>query len=266
MHNAMPAGWLGVFAALPFAMWLYVCIEGIAMVAEEVKDPADNIPKGYISAMLTLAILAIGVMVLTGGITDWRQLSAIDYPLPEAIGVVLGKQSGITKIFAGIGLFGLIASFNGIIISYSRQLFALARGGYLPPVLATLSPKRQVPYVALIAGGILGVIALYIGKTDQLVILSVMGAVVMYILSMISLFILRKKEPGLERPFKAPLYPWFPGIALVLSIVSLIAIVYYNGMLGLLFFSGMLIALLVFVLLGRHKTALQTADPKKVIA
>lgn len=253
MHDAMPAGWFGVFAALPFAIWLYVCIEGIAMVAEEVKDPSRNIPKGYISAMLTLALLAIGVMVLTGGITDWKTLSAIDYPLPEAIGVVLGKQSGITKIFAGIGLFGLIASFNGIIISYSRQLFALARSGYLPSALAILSPKRQVPYVALIVGGLLGVIALYLGKTDQLVILSVMGAVVMYILSMISLFILRKKEPALERPFKAPFYPWFPGIALTLSVISLIAIVYYNQLLALLFFSGLAIALTIFVIMGKHR-------------
>jgi ethanolamine permease len=253
LHDAMPGGWLGVFAALPFAIWLYVCIEGIAMVAEEVKDPSKNIPKGYISAMLTLALLAIGVMVLTGGITDWKQLSAIDYPLPEAIGVVLGKQSGITKIFAGIGLFGLIASFNGIIISYSRQLFALARSGYLPPILSVLSPKRQVPYVALIAGGVLGIMALYLGKTDQLVILSVMGAVVMYIVSMISLFILRKKEPGLERPFRAPFYPWFPAIALLLSGVSLIAIVYYNPVLALLFFSGLIIALAIFVTMGKHR-------------
>jgi ethanolamine permease len=255
MHNPMPAGWLGVFAALPFAIWLYVCIEGIAMVAEEVENPSKNIPKGYISGILTLTILAIGVMMLTGGITNWEKLSAIDYPLPEAIGIVLGKQNGITKIFAGIGLFGLIASFNGIIISYSRQLFALARAGYLPSFLAALSPKRQAPHWSLIVGGLLGIIALYLGKTDQLVILSVLGAVVMYILSMISLFVLRSKEPNLVRPFKAPLYPWFPAIALILSLVSLIAIIYYNIFLSILFFGGMIIALGIFVGMGRHKVA-----------
>lgn len=265
LHNAMPAGWLGVFAALPFAIWLYVCIEGIAMVAEEVEDPSRNIPKGYISAMLTLAALAVGVMVLTGGITDWQQLSAIDYPLPEAIGVVLGKQNGITKIFAGIGLFGLIASFNGIIISYSRQLFALSRSGYLPPVLSAVSAKRQVPYIALIMGGLFGIGALYLGKTDQLVILSVMGALVMYIISMISLFILRRKEPELHRPFRAPLYPWFPAIALLLSVISLIAIVYYNPFLGILFFSGLLIAFVIFIGMGKHKVSPVMAE-QEIIA
>ncbi|WPQ61972.1 ethanolamine permease [Chitinophaga sancti] len=253
LHDAMPFGWKGVFNALPFAIWLYVCIEGIAMVAEEVKDPHRNIPKGYISAILTLMLLAIAVMVFTGGITDWKLLSAIDYPLPEAIGIVLGKQNGITKLFAGIGLFGLIASFNGIIISYSRQLFALGRAGYLPAFMSTLSPRRKAPYISLIIGGLLGVCALYMGKTDQLVILSVMGALVMYILSMISLFILRDKEPALERPYKAPLYPWFPGIALFLSIVSLVAIIYTYPMLSLIFFAGLVVALLIFIGMGRHK-------------
>ncbi|WP_343667895.1 ethanolamine permease [Chitinophaga sp.] len=253
LHDSMPFGWTGVFNALPFAIWLYVCIEGIAMVAEEVKDPHRNIPKGYISAILTLMLLAIAVMVFTGGITDWKSLSAIDYPLPEAIGIVLGKQNGITKLFAGIGLFGLIASFNGIIISYSRQLFALGRAGYLPAFMSTLSPRRKAPYISLIIGGLLGVVALYMGKTDQLVILSVMGALVMYILSMISLFILRDKEPALERPYKAPLYPWFPGIALFLSIVSLFAIIYTYPMLSLIFFAGLALALLIFIGMGRHK-------------
>jgi ethanolamine permease len=245
IQNGFLNGWTGIFAALPFAMWLYVCIEGIAMVAEEVKEPKRNIPIGYISAMLTLTLLAIGVMVLTGGVTDWRQLSNIDYPLPQAIGLVRGQTNGLTKLFAGIGLFGLIASFNGIIISYSRSLFALARSGYLPGFLANTN-SRQTPHWALVTGGGIGVIALCLGKTDQLLVLSVLGAVVMYIVSMISLFVLRRKAPLLERPYKAPGYPVIPAVALSLSILALFAIIYYNIWVSLIFFAGLGIALLLF--------------------
>jgi ethanolamine permease len=254
LQHAMPISIGGVFAALPFAMWLYVCIEGVAMVAEEVRDPARTIPKGYISGILTLMLLAIGVMVFTGGITDWRLLTKLDYPLPESIGIVLGRNSGITKLFTGIGLFGLIASFHSIIISYSRQLFALARSGYLPRFLTGVNRKFQTPHWSLIVGGLFGIIIVCLSeKTDPLVILSVLGAVVMYILSMISLFILRKKEPALERPFKVPLYPWCPAIALVLSLLALCAIVYYNGWLSALFFGGLAIAVFIFVAMGKHK-------------
>ena len=223
------------------------------MVAEETKDPKRTIPKGYISGIATLVLLALGVMILTGGITDWKNLTAIDYPLPEAVGIALGRDSDLTKLFAGIGLFGLIASYHSIIITYSRQLFSLAREQYLPSFLARLNPRFQTPHRALIVGGIIGIIAIVSGKTNELIIFSVLGAIVMYIISMVSLFVLRKKEPTLERPFKAPLYPYFPIIALVLSTVCLVAIVYYNPLLSIIFFASLVLLLLLFVTLGKHK-------------
>jgi ethanolamine permease len=253
LSHPMPFGWSGVFAALPFAVWFYLAIEGVAMVAEEVQEPKRNIPKGYLYGLGTLMILALGVMILTGGITDWRKLSNLDYPLPEAIGIVLGKSNGLTKIFASIGLFGLIASFHGTILASSRQVYAMARSSYLPHFLSGVNHRFRTPHWAIVAGGVVSFIALFTGTTAQIIIISVMGAVVMYMASMISLFILRKKEPELERPFASPFYPYFPAIALALSSICMIAIIYYNGLLSLIFFAGMAIAILIFVLMGKHR-------------
>jgi ethanolamine permease len=250
-QDPMPFGWGGVFAAIPFAIWFYLAIEGVAMVAEEVKDPQRTIPRGYIYGILTLVLLALGVMFFTGGVTNWHNLASIDYPLPEAISIVLGKQNSWTKVFAGIGLFGLIASFHGIIISYSRQLYAMARSGYLPQVLASVHKRFQTPHVAMITGGIVGIIALCIGNTDQVIILSALGAVVMYIISMISLLVLRRTQPGMERPFKVPLYPWFPWTALILAIVCLIAIIWYNLWLSVIFFGALGLLMVLFVVLRK---------------
>lgn len=253
LANPMPAGWSGVFAALPYAVWFYLAIEGVAMVAEEVKDPAKNIPKGYISGLLTLALLALGVMILTGGITDWRKLSNLDYPLPEAIAVVLGKQNSLTKIFASIGLFGLIASFHGTILASSRQVFALARSGYLPHGLSRLNNRFKTPHWAVAAGGVISFAALFTGTTSEVIVLSVLGAVLMYIMSMLSLFVLRRKHPELPRSFKAPFYPVFPAIALVLSVICLVAIVWYNLKVSGIFLAGLVVALIIFILTGRHQ-------------
>ncbi len=252
LQNPMPFGWQGVFAALPFAVWFYLAIEGVAMVAEEVENPQRNIAKGYIYGIGTLVFLALGVMILSGGITNWQDLSKIDYPLPEAISIVLGKNNSLTKLFAGIGLFGLVASFHGIIIGYSRQIFAMARSGFLPSFLATVHPKFQTPHWALIAGGVVGIIALFTGTTDKVIILSAIGAVVMYIISMISLFVLRRKQPQLNRPFKTPYYPYFPAIALVLSVLCLLAFVWYNPLLSALFFGGLMIAVFLFFVLRKQ--------------
>jgi ethanolamine permease len=253
LSHPMPFGWAGIFAALPYAVWFYLAIEGVAMVAEEVEEPKRNIPKGYISGLATLVFLALGVMILTGGITDWRRLSNLDYPLPEAISIALGKGNSLTRIFASIGLFGLIASFHGTILASSRQVFAMARSGYMPKFLSAVNHKFKTPHWAIIAGGVISFIALFTGTTSQVVILSVMGAVLMYMMSMISLFILRVKEPRLERPFASPFYPVFPAIALIISAITLFAVIYFNFMLSLIFFAGLAIAILIFVLMGKHK-------------
>ncbi len=250
--DAMPFGWSGVFAALPFAIWFYLAIEGVAMVAEEVRDPKKDIAKGYISGLATLIILALGVMIVTGGITNWHKLSDIAYPLPEAIGMVLGKTNGLTKVFAGIGLFGLIASFHGTILAYSRQIFAMARSGYLPGFLAIVNKKFNTPHWSVILGGVLGCIIMVEVKVDYIIILSALGAVLMYMVSMVSLFMLRIKEPDLERPFVSPFYPVFPAIALLISAISIFAIIWFNPILGLVFFAGLIVTVLLFKLLGKH--------------
>jgi ethanolamine permease len=115
----------------------------------------------------------------------------------------------------------------------------MARSGYLPRRLAVVNQKFKTPHWAIIAGGVISFAALYTGTTSQIIILSVMGAVVMYMMSMISLFVLRTKEPQLERPFKATFYPVFPAIALVLSAVCMVAIMYYNFYISLIFFAGL---------------------------
>ena len=257
MHNflntPMPFGWPGIFAALPYAVWFYLAIEGVAMVAEEINDPKRNIPKGYISGLATLIFLALGVMIFTGGIADWHKFSNLDYPLPAAISEALGAKNSLTRIFAGIGLFGLIASFHGTILASSRQVFAMARSGYLPRFLSGVNHKFKTPHWALLAGGAISFIALFTGTTGQVVIISVMGAVLMYMMGMISLFILRKKEPALERPFVSPFYPVFPAIALFISFIILVTMIYYNMRLSVYFFAGLGVIIIVFVLLGKHK-------------
>lgn len=252
-QNPMPNGVGGIFSALPFAIWLYLGIEGVAMVAEEVKNPQQNFKKGYIYGIATLVILALGVMLCTGGVTNWQKLSTTNNPLPDAISVVLGETSGVTKFFAGIGLFGLIASFHSIIVGYSRQIFALSRSGYLPSFLSQVNRRFKTPHWALVCGGIIGMLAIYTGTTDTIITLSVIGAVVMYIISMAALFVLRKKEPKLQRPFTVPFYPWFPLVALVLSIVSLVAIAYYNPQLTIWFFVVLGILLTIYIGLNKHK-------------
>lgn len=238
----------GIFAAIPFAIWFFLAIEGAAMAAEEAKDPKRTIPRAYIAGILTLVTLAIGVMIFAGGVGDWRELSNINDPLPQAMKAVVGNNSTWMHMRVWIGLFGLVASFHGIILGYSRQFFALARAGFLPASLAKLS-RFQTPHRAILAGGVVGIAAIFSDNlislqgmtlTAAMITMSVFGAIVMYIMSMLSLFKLRRSEPHLERTFRAPGYPIVPGIALALALVCLAAMLWYNQVIALVFLALML--------------------------
>ncbi len=87
----------------------------------------------------------------------------------------------------------------------------------------------------LISGGLVGLIALFSGTTSQIIILSVLGAMVMYVVSLLSLFRLRQTEPDMPRPFAVPGFPVVPGLALGLALLCLGAIVLYNQTLSLIF-------------------------------
>ncbi len=274
MSNFVAHGWSGadtfsvasisgIVAAIPFAIWFFLAIEGVAMAAEEAENPRKTIPKAYISGILTLVVLAIGVMVFAGGAGDWKALSNINDPLPQAMKMIVGENSGWLHMLVWIGLFGLIASFHGIILGYSRQIFALSRAGYMPKFFGAVNDKFKTPHRAIIAGAVVGVAAIagdgfqFAGQslTANLITMSVFGAIVMYIVSMLSLFKLRQTEPNLDRPFKAIAYPLFPAIALVLAGISLVTMIYFNQQLSLVFFGLMALGFVYFSMTQHHRDA-----------
>ena len=274
LNNFVANGWAGnneftmaavpgIVAAIPFAIWFFLAIEGVAMAAEEAQDPKRTIPRAYIGGILTLVALAIGVMVFAGGAGDWKALSNINDPLPQAMKMIVGNDSGWLHMLVWIGLFGLIASFHGIILGYSRQIFALSRAGYMPKFFGVVNDKFKTPHRAIIAGAVVGVAAImgdsfqFAGQTltANLITMAVFGAIVMYIVSMMSLFALRKKEPHLERPFAAVAYPLFPAIALSLAAISLVTMIYFNQQLTLVFFGLMALGYVYFSLTQHHRDA-----------
>lgn len=227
----------GMFAAIPFAIWFFLAIEGVAMAAEEAKDPKRSIPIAYIAGIITLVLLALGVMVFAGGAGDWTKLANINDPLPQAMKTIVGANSGWLHMLVWLGLFGLIASFHGIILGYSRQIFALARERYLPGWLGAIHPRFQTPHRAILAGGVIGIAAIFSDElikmggqtlTANIVTMSVFGAITMYIISMLSLFQLRRSHPEMVRPFRAPLFPWVPAFALLAALVCMGTMIYYN--------------------------------------
>ena len=247
--DPLPRGWSGVFECLPFAIWFYLAIEGVANAAEEAKNPQRNIPIGFGAAMLTLVFLALGVFFTATSVGGWKAIvypagetTPSDAPLPLALAQVVGDQSWLYTLLLGVGVLGLVASFHGIILAAARATFEFGRSGYAPSALAQIEPSRQTPNTALWFNMAVGVVAILSGQTGDIITLSCFGAVTLYAISMVALFRLRQTEPDLARPFKALLYPIAPAIALVLALVCLASLAWFNTRIGGLYLLVMLVA------------------------
>jgi ethanolamine permease len=234
-RDGLPHGWGGALACLPFGVWMYLGIEGVANVAEEARDPHRDIVRGFGWAIVTLVVLALGVLVTSVGVAGWPAVvypspgaAPSNSPLPLALAHVVGGRGALFGMLVTIGLFGLVASFHGIVLAAGRAALELGRTGYAPAFIGRVSPRTGTPAAALLVNGAIGVGAILSSRTDDLIVLSGFGAVTLYALSMLALFALRRREPELARPFRAVAYPWFPAIALVLALVALVAMVWTN--------------------------------------
>jgi ethanolamine permease len=220
----LPFGVVGIWAALPYAIWFFLAVEGVPLAAEESKDPARDMPKGIIGAMLALILFAALILTVAPGAAGSDYLKDSGNPLVEALEAPLafGEQNLVSGFINVVGLLGLIASFFSIIYAYSRQTFALSRAGYLPRVLS-ITGKRKTPTLALIVPGIIGFIMAVLNEGDLLILVAVFGATISYVMMTLSHIMLRIKEPDLERPYRTPGGVVTTGIACVLAVVALIA-------------------------------------------
>jgi ethanolamine permease len=224
-------GWDTVLKALPYALWWLVMIETVALAAEEAHEPHRTLPRGLVWAQLTL----IGLVVLTwlfacGAVDDYQRLAVLENgednsrPLADVIALLpVGQSSPLLKYgFGVIAIFGMIASYHGMVYGTSRQAFALGRAGYLPAILGVVHGRRRTPVPALllcslVTAGFVVANVWFKKAIDVAVLVSTLTALIWYILAMGCLFLLRRREPQLFLTYQAPLKRMLPITVVLLS-------------------------------------------------
>jgi len=242
-----PAGrsWTSAaIAELPFALWLYLGIEQLPLAAEESHDPKRDMPRGILWGLATLIVASFLTVVFSAGIAPGAaEVAKSDKPLFLAFQTIfgIGLQS---RVLALVACTGLIASFHTIIFAYGRQIYSLSRAGYFPTWLSVTHGKRETPHRALLAGSALGFLAALViylmpqGSPVGAVLLNmaVFGAVIAYILQMISFIALRVRFPRMARPYRSPAGIAGAVVALVVAAVTLVVLFgnpdYNKGVIG----------------------------------
>ncbi len=267
-------GWLtegipGIFYALPFAIWFYLAIEELPLASEESADPKRDIPKGTIYGLITLVVTGFLVLFLNSGIAPGSAaLAESAEPLLDGLKTIFGDGTS-ASLLGLIAVAGLIASFHTIIYAYGRNIFSLSRAGYYPHQLSVTHGTRNTPYVALVAGALIGWVAAYIiyeAGTSQvgaaLLYMAVFGAVISYFMQCLAFVLLRRNLPQIERPYRSPVGEWGALVGAAIALVSLIAIFwnddYRPGVYGVAIFY--VVAVAYFAVAGRHRLVLSPEE------
>lgn len=222
-------GWKSVLEAIPYAIWWLVIIETVALAAEEAEEPRRTIPRGLVWAQLTLIVLVILTWLFACGAVEHERIAVtetgedISYPLAAVVKRLTGEGQGFIRIgFGVIAIFGMIASYHGMVFGTSRQLFSMGRAGYLPKSLGRLHATKRTPVPALFvtAAVTAGFVLLNIWFKQAIavaILVSTLTALVWYVLAVGCLFLLRRREPGLFADYRAPLRRVLPIAVVMLS-------------------------------------------------
>ncbi len=270
----LPHGIMGILFAIPFGVWLFLGIEELPLAAEEAHNPSKDIPRAGFWARGTLIVTGILVMFINTGILGAEATGAAGEPLLDGFRAVVGDGwAAVLGIFA---LIGLLASLQGIMFAYGRNMYSLSRAGYYFKGLS-VTGKNKTPWLALLIGGLIGLAALvlldYLTATDTsgaisgvagaiILNIAVWGAMLAYLMQMISFIILRVKHPELERPYRSP---WGVGGATVSGLIAALAFVGF--LLNPTFLPAIYAIIIVYVLflgyfalIGRHNLVMSPEE------
>ena len=230
-----------VFSAVALIFFAYIGFEDIANIAEEVKNPAKNLPKAIIYSIIITTVLYCLTAISVVSILPYSEIADSPAPLNSVTTAVLGPIGGIIMSF--IALFATANTVLIMMIVTSRMMYGMARDKALPEGLSKVSPKYRTPALAVLITMILTMIPLFLGDISIVANATVFGVLITFFMVNLSLIALRRKKPDLERPFKLkPNLGWVPIIALLGCIVCF----------GLLFTFNLLIVViqLIIVLCG----------------
>jgi len=263
----LPFGWWGVMVNLPFAIWFFLAIEQLPLAAEESHSPEKDMPKGLIFGIGTLVVAAFLTLFLNAGIAPGAaEVGTASDPLFLALKTIFGDGLG-ASLLALVAVAGLVASFHTIIFAYGRNIYSLSRAGYFPHWLSVTHGTRKTPHVALIAGAVLGFIVCLIIQNSEAIFgdvpvgavllnMAVFGAVIAYVLQMVSFVILRRKLPHIPRPYVSLFGEAGAIIAAIIAAVTLVTLLvpssgYIVGIYGVAIWY--IAGIIYFAVYGRHK-------------
>ena len=212
-----PNGWGGIQAGAAIVFFAYIGFDAVSTVAEEVRNPARDLPIGIIGSLIICTLIYIIVAAVFTGIIPYNVLVkklATEQAEPLTMALQYANIERFKNLAVGLVAFGSVVAHTAVLLVFQlgqpRIFFSMARDGLLPPSFAKVHPRFRTPHITTILTGVfVGVTAMFT-SIDEMVDLTNIGTLFAFILVCIGILILRRRDPNRPRAFKTPWVPLIP--------------------------------------------------------
>lgn len=201
--------WAGLGHATLYALYDYFGYYNVCYLAEEIRNPGRVIPRAILLSIATVGTLYLLMTSAFVSVIPWPRVLQTKFIASEYIQMLQGAAAG--KVMTALLLWIAFSSVFSLLLGYSRIPYAAALDGNFFRVFARLHPEGRFPYVSLIVLGVIGSL-FSLGKLSEVIgSLIATRVLIQYLPQTIGFFLLRRRQPGLARPFRMWLYP-VPGV------------------------------------------------------
>jgi len=250
-------GLSGVLRGAGVVFFAYIGFDAVSTTAQEAKHPQKDMPFGILGSLLICTILYI---LVSGLLTRLVPYSQLNVPDPVVVGIRVTGQQWATFLVELGALAGLATVMLVMLLGQSRVFYSMSRDGLLWPWASAIHPRFRTPYMSSIVAG------LFVATLAMLVPLSVLdemtsiGTLLAFVLVSAGVWVMRRRHPELNRPFKAPLVPLVPILAILFSGALIIGL---SPMTQLRLVVWLVIGLVIYFSYGRRHSLLQVQERQR---
>ncbi len=206
-----PNGFAGVSSAAAIIFFAYIGFDAVSTAAEETKNPQRDMPIAIVASLIICTVIYILVSLVLTGLLPFHELGTAE-PLATAFSRLgMNWTAGIIAVGAVVATTSVLFVFQ---LGQARIFFSMGRDGLLPAWSARVHPKYRTPHVTTIITGVGVAIFSSVTNINEVVELTNIGTLFAFVLVAVSIIILRRRDPHRPRPFRTPLVPLVPLLAI----------------------------------------------------
>lgn len=202
--------------AMVSILWAYDGWADLAFVGGEVKDPQRTLPRALFLGTGIVVVLYLSISVVYLHLIPIQEMKNAELVAADVAQLLIGA-AGIVAVSAAVAV-STFGTLNGSMMTAPRIFFAMADDGLFPKAIARVDPKTGAPTAAILLAAVLGVIFILIRTFTELADQFIIGIWPFYAMAVGAVFVLRRKRPEAERPYRTWGYPVVPLLFLMASL------------------------------------------------